>query len=56
MRENIMEDTELKRALESLLFITDRPLPLKELCKITGIANLSVVALCPQLRYEDSGL
>ncbi|MBI5631024.1 MAG: SMC-Scp complex subunit ScpB [Elusimicrobia bacterium] len=32
-----METEELKKTLETLLFITDRPLGLAELCKITGI-------------------
>ncbi len=53
-----MEDQELKRALESLLFITDHPLPLKELCKITGVKDGSRVgALVTEIRkdFEEKG-
>ncbi len=31
-----MENTELKSVLETLLFITDRPLPIGQLCKVLG--------------------
>lgn len=53
-----MEDQELKKALESLLFITDHPLPLKELCKITGVKDDSRVgALVTEIRkdFEEKG-
>ncbi len=53
-----IEDRELKQALESLLFITDHPLPLKELCKITGVKdNDRVGALVTEIRkdFEEKG-
>lgn len=33
------ENEELKRALESLLFITDHPLDIEQLCRITGVKD-----------------
>ncbi|MFA6316790.1 MAG: SMC-Scp complex subunit ScpB [Elusimicrobiota bacterium] len=51
-----MEDVELKAALEALLFITDRPLTLKELCTLTGVKDPPrVEALVGEIRAEFEG-
>ncbi len=52
-----LTDEELKKALETLLFITDHPLGVKDLCKITGVKDQErVVALVGELkRALDAG-
>ncbi|MBI4678404.1 MAG: SMC-Scp complex subunit ScpB [Elusimicrobia bacterium] len=48
-----MPDTELKNALEALLFITDRPLSAKELCALTQVKDQPrVEALVGEIRRE----
>lgn len=48
-----MEHPELKQALETLLFVTDHPLPMNQLCKLLGEKDASKVgALVDELRRE----
>lgn len=48
-----MENEELKKALETLLFITDRPLTKAQLCKITGVKDVErIAALVLELQQE----
>ncbi|MBI5623103.1 MAG: SMC-Scp complex subunit ScpB [Elusimicrobia bacterium] len=48
-----MEDAELKSALEALLFITDRPLTVKELCSLTQVKDAALVeSLVGELKRE----
>ncbi|MBI5883502.1 MAG: SMC-Scp complex subunit ScpB [Elusimicrobia bacterium] len=48
-----MEDAELKAALEALLFITDRPLSVKELCSLAQVKDAPrVEALVGEIRRQ----
>lgn len=48
-----MENEELKKVLETLLFITDRPLTKAHLCKITGVKDAErITALVLELQQE----
>ena len=49
----MMEPAELKTTVETLLFITDHPLPLVQLCKIVGEKKTDrVTAVIEELRQE----
>ncbi|MBI4377210.1 MAG: SMC-Scp complex subunit ScpB [Elusimicrobia bacterium] len=49
----LSDEAELKKALETLLFITDRPLSLAQLCKVTGGTEPArVEAVIAELRRE----
>jgi segregation and condensation protein B len=51
--EPVMENDQLKKALESLLFITDHPLSAAQLGKIVGVKDADrVVALVGELKKE----
>jgi segregation and condensation protein B len=46
-----LTDEDLKKALETLLFITDHPLGLRDLCKITGVKDEArITALIGELK------
>ncbi|MBI3551003.1 MAG: SMC-Scp complex subunit ScpB [Elusimicrobia bacterium] len=48
-----LENSELKKALESLLFITDHALSLADLCKITGVKDAPrIQALVDELKLK----
>lgn len=56
-----MENADLKKALESLLFITDHPLPRSQLCRLTGVSDAArvddaVAVIRRELEEKDSAV
>ncbi|MBI4347169.1 MAG: SMC-Scp complex subunit ScpB [Elusimicrobia bacterium] len=48
-----METAELKTTIETLLFITEQPIPLPRLCKLVGVKDLAQVSgLVQELKQE----